>query len=77
MTLGGITMKYGARNQVSATVTSIKRGTVMAQVGLMIPAQSTMGSVMTLDSLDELGVREGDQVKLVIKAINVLVVKEN
>jgi molybdopterin-binding protein len=77
MTLGGITMKYGARNQVSATVTSIKRGTVMAQLDLMIPAQSTMGSVMTLDSLDELGVREGDQVKLVVKAINVLVVKEN
>jgi molybdopterin-binding protein len=70
------TMKYGVRNQISATVTSIKRGTVMAQLGLTVPAQSTMGSVMTIDSLDELGIKNGDKVKLLIKAVNVIVVKE-
>ena len=69
-------MKYGAQNQISAKVTSIKKGTVMAQIDFTIPEQSKMGSVMTLDSLNELGISEGDQVKLVVKAINVLVVKE-
>ena len=70
-------MKYGARNQITATVTSTKKDNVMGQVGFTIPAQSTMGSVMTLDSLGDLDLKEGDKVKLIIKAINVLVVKED
>ncbi len=70
-------MKYGARNQITATVTSIKKDAIMAQVSFKIPAQSTMGAVMTADSLSELGLKEGDNVKLLVKAINVLVVKED
>jgi molybdopterin-binding protein len=69
-------MKYGARNQLIGTVKEIKRGTVMCQIKLDIPADSTMGSVLTLESLDELGVKEGDSVKIVVKAVNVLLVKE-
>ncbi len=69
-------MKYGARNQLYATVTDIKKGNVMGQVTLNLPASSVMGSVMTMDSINELGLKEGDTVKLVVKAINVLVVKE-
>ncbi len=69
-------MKYGARNQLRATVTAIKQGDVMGQVTLTLPASSVMGSVMTMDSINELGLKEGDTVKLVVKAINVLVVKE-
>ena len=70
-------MKYGARNQLSGKVLEIKRGAVMGQVRLEIPEKSTMGSVMTLDSIDELTLQEGDRVRIVIKAINVLLVKEN
>ncbi len=69
-------MKYGARNQLNGVVTEIKRGTVMAQVSLDIPAASRMSSVMTLDSADDLGLKVGDKVKVVVKAVSVLVVKE-
>jgi molybdopterin-binding protein len=69
-------MKYGARNQLTGKVIQIKKGTMMCQVRFEIPADSKMSSVMTLDSLEELGIKEGDQVKAVIKAINVLLVKE-
>jgi molybdopterin-binding protein len=69
-------MKYGARNQVTGKVTEIKKGTMMCQVKLEIPAGSTMASVMTIDSLDDLGIKEGDSVKVVVKAVNVLLVKE-
>ncbi len=69
-------MKYGARNQLQAKVTAIKTGDVMGQVTLELPADSVMGSVMTMDSIHELGLKEGDSVKLVVKAINVLIVKE-
>ena len=69
-------MKYGARNKLQGKVASVKKGDVMAQVKLEIPADSTMGSVMTVESLEDLGIQEGDTVKIVVKAINVLLVKE-
>ncbi len=69
-------MKYGARNQIEGDVTSIKKGDVMAQVSLEIPASSKMGSVMTTDSLNDLNLKVGDRVKVIVKAISVLVVKE-
>ena len=69
-------MKYGARNQIEGVVTSIKKGNVMCQVTIDIPSPSQMGSVMTVDSIDELDLKVGDKVKVVVKAISVLLVKE-
>ncbi len=69
-------MKYGAKNQLAGTVTEIKRGTVMSQVNLEIKADASMSSVLTLEALDELGITEGDQVKVIVKAVNVLLIKE-
>jgi molybdate transport system regulatory protein len=69
-------MKIGARNRIEGEVTEVKRGSVMGQVKLKIPAGANMESVMTLDSLDELGIKKGDKVRVVVKAISVLLIKE-
>jgi molybdopterin-binding protein len=69
-------MKYGARNQLVGKVVGIKRGTLMSQVKVDIPSGASMSSVLTLESLDDLGIKEGDAVKVVVKAVNVLLVKE-
>jgi molybdopterin-binding protein len=69
-------MKYGARNQITATVSDIKKGSVMCQVNVDLPGPAHMSSVMTLDSLDDLQLKKGDKVKVVVKAIHVLLVKE-
>jgi len=69
-------MKYGARNQLVGDVIEIKEGAVMCQVKVKIPAESMVSSVMTMDSLHELGIKRGDRVKAIIKAVNVLLVKE-
>ncbi len=68
-------MKVGARNQLKARVTAIKRGDVMAHIKLVIPAESVMGSVITVESLDEMDLKVGDEVELYVKAVNVLPVK--
>jgi molybdopterin-binding protein len=68
-------MKIGARNQIVGTVTDIKKGTVMCQVKLDIPA-SKMASVMTMDSADDMGLRPGDKVQVIVKAIHVLLIKD-
>lgn len=69
-------MKTGARTEISGEVIDIKKGTLMSLTKVQIPADSIVGSVMTLESLEELGLKEGDKVKVVIKAVNVLLIKE-
>lgn len=68
-------MKVGARNRIIGKVTEVKKGSLMCLVKVEIPASSKMASVMTLESLKELGVKKGDQVEIVVKAVNVLLVK--
>lgn len=69
-------MKYGAQNQLTGKVTEIKKDTVMCEVKLEIPAGSQMASVMTVDSLNNLGLKQGDTVRIIVKAVNVLLVRE-
>ncbi len=69
-------MKFGARNQLTGKVTAIQKGGVMCQVKLEINVPAAMSSVMTLDSLDDLGIKVGDSVKIIAKAVNVMLVKE-
>lgn len=69
-------MKYGARNEITATVKSVKKGTVMCQVDVGDIIASKMSSVMTLESIEEMGLKEGDKVKVVVKAVSVLLIKE-
>jgi molybdate transport system regulatory protein len=69
-------MKVGARNKLEGEVVEIKRGSVMSQVKLKVPAAAQMESVMTVDSLDDMGIKVGDKVRIVVKAIHVLLLKE-
>lgn len=70
-------MKIGARNKLIGKVVEIKRGAVMCQVKVkLVSKDPEMASVMTLDSLDELGIKPGDKVQIIAKAVNVLLMKE-
>jgi len=70
-------MNYGARNVLKGKVAGIKKGNVMSQVVVDISGENTVSSVMTVDSAEDLNLKEGDRVKAVVKAINVLLVKED
>ena len=69
-------MKYGARNNITATVTSIKSDQVMSLVKFEVTVPARMASVLTTESVQDLALKVGDTVHLVIKAIHVLPVKE-
>jgi molybdate transport system regulatory protein len=70
-------MRYGARNQLVGNVVAIKKGTVMCQVTVEIAPKMRVSSVMTLDSLKELGIKKGSAVHVLIKAVNVLLATED
>ena len=69
-------MKYGARNKITAKVTSIKTDEIMSLVKFDVTTPAQMASVLTTESLQELNLKVGDTVQLIVKAIHVLPVKE-
>jgi len=69
-------MKVGARNRIEGKVVAIKRGGVMCQVEVEIAGGARMESVMTNDSLDEMGLAVGDTVRVAVKAVHVLLLKD-
>jgi molybdopterin-binding protein len=68
-------MKYGARNVIKAKVKSIKKGDVMALVKFDVTGPAEMASVLTSESVEDLQLRPGDEIQVIIKAIHVLPVK--
>lgn len=68
-------MKTGARNKIVGTVTNVRKGDIMSLIKFDITQPAEMSSVITTESVEELDLKEGDQVELIIKAVHVLPVK--
>lgn len=69
-------MKLSARNQLRGTVKSIKTGTVMAEVLIELPGGQQIVSAITRESVNNLGLKDGDQVYAIVKSTEVMVGKE-
>lgn len=68
-------MKFGARNNMTGKVTSVKKGDVMSLVKFKVSKPGELSSVLTTESVEDLKLKVGDEVQLLIKAIHVLPVK--
>jgi molybdopterin-binding protein len=68
-------MKLSARNRLAGTVVSINRGEAIANVALDVGGQRIVASI-TVEAVDELGLREGSSATAVIKASDVMVAVE-
>jgi molybdopterin-binding protein len=67
-------VKLSARNQLRGRVTAVKSGAVMAEVEVHIePGQ--MVAAITDTSREDLNLKEGDEVTVVIKSTEVLIAK--
>ena len=70
-------MKHGARNDVFGEVSEIVTGDgIMAQAKVKVSGEFQLSSVMTRESLESLGIKKGDKVRVIVKAVNVLLVKD-
>jgi molybdate transport system regulatory protein len=69
-------MTYGARNKIKGKVSNIKSDAIMSLVKFET-ASGEMSSVLTTESVEEMNLRLGDTVELIIKAIHVLPVKSD
>jgi molybdopterin-binding protein len=65
-----------ARNRLEGTVVAIKRGRVMSQIELACGPFRVV-SLLSTDSLDDLGLKPGDTATAVVKATTVIVERED
>ena len=70
-------MQHGARNDIVGEVVEISAGDLMAQAKVKVEGEFSLSSVMTKESLGALGLSTGDRVRVLVKAVNVLLVKDD
>jgi molybdopterin-binding protein len=68
-------MKLSARNLIPGTVTAVVRGQTTAHVKIDIGNGVTITSAITVEAVDDLGLKQGDKVSAVIKASDIMVGK--
>jgi molybdopterin-binding protein len=64
-------MKISARNKLPGRVEKITRGAATANVTVSV-AGMTMTAAITVDSVEELGITEGSEVIVIVKASDVM-----
>ncbi len=67
-------MKISARNQIEAEIVSVDKGAVNAKIVLRAPKGTMLSAIITIESVDALGLAEGEKVRAFFKASHVLVV---
>ncbi len=67
-------MNISARNHLSGTIVEIKNGIITSEV-VMDVGGNTLAAVITKDSVDGMGLKEGDNVSAVIKSTSVMIMK--
>jgi molybdopterin-binding protein len=66
-------MKISARNMLQGTVKKIVPGAVNAEVVIDLPGGAEIVSIITMTSVERLGLKEGKPAYAVIKASNVMI----
>ena len=68
-------MEISARNQLKGKVTNIELGAVMANIKIEVNEPNVITAVITKESAERLGLKEGDDVAAIIKSTEVIIGK--
>jgi len=69
-------MRLSARNIIKGKVEKIEKGDVTAVVKVKIEVPATITSVITRESIEDLDLKDGEEVVVVIKSTEVMIGKE-
>ncbi len=69
-------MPISARNRIEGVVKAIEKGEVASTVKIEASKPVTITAMITKEAVEELDLKEGDEVEAVIKATEVMVSKE-
>jgi len=69
-------MRLSTRNQLRATVSSVELGAVMAAAKVTLPDGQMITASITREAAEDLALKEGDEVTVLIKSTEVMLGKE-
>ena len=68
-------MNFSARNQLNGKVTGVDIGAVMANIKVEVSEPGVITALITKESAEKLGLKEGDDVTAIIKSTEVIIGK--
>jgi len=71
---GDINMQFSARNKLQGTVKEVRVGAVMAIVMVQV-GENVIESAITKDAVEEMKLKAGDKVTVVVKSTSVMIMK--
>jgi molybdopterin-binding protein len=66
-------MRISARNQIKGTVTEVKKGATTSHVRVDIGNGQIVTASITNESVDDLGIKTGGKVTVVVKSSDVMI----
>lgn len=70
-------MRLSTRNQLTGTVASIEIGSVMSVVKVALDGGQSMTSTITKEAVEDLGLKEGGPVTVLVKSTEVTLAVDN
>jgi molybdopterin-binding protein len=69
-------MKLSTRNVIKGKIVEVKEGIITAKIRVDIGGGNIITSTITVDSVKDLALKQGDEVFALIKASSVMIMKE-
>ncbi len=68
-------MKMSARNQLRGTIKKVEKGIITGLVKVEIETPATITSVITKEAIEDLDLKVGDKVQVIVKSTEVMIGK--
>ena len=68
-------LKLSARNQFKGKIVSVEKGVITAKVKVEVTLPATITAVITKESVEDLGLKVGDEVTAIVKSTEVMIGK--
>jgi molybdate transport system regulatory protein len=69
-------MRLSTRNQLPATVAEVKHGEIMSSIKVTLTGGDMVTAAITREAAEELGLKPGDRVTVLVKATEVMLAAE-
>jgi molybdate transport system regulatory protein len=68
--------KLSARNKLKAKVTKVEKGPITASVKMTVTLPAELTSIISREAVEDLDLKEGDEVEAIIKSTEVMIAKK-
>ena len=69
-------MQISARNKITGTVVCVEKGAVASVVKVQVKDPFTITSMITKEAVDDLKLKKGDKVSVIVKSTEVIIAKD-